>query len=194
MSVCCPSVDIPYFLIFCLQTPGWHFREAFSIMYGGICSDYDMCTLSHLLQRVCVCVESCREKQSISHTHTHTRASCIWRPSTRRVPKALWEICKLADAHHCLSHPDPCSIPNTCRVSLRTRVWPKGFCWRGFYEYLQFKTAVPHKNHSSPLAMLEVNRREKHWLPAGIKVISPTKALLYGELNSKLSIHSLFVD
>lgn len=112
------------------------------------------CALYHTISvcvYVCVWVGSCRGKHS--HSHIHACLMHMEAVKPRCAPKAPWEICKLTDAHHCPSCPCPrtgLEHTLTCGVSLRTRLRPVGFCWRGVYEYLQFQTACPHKNTPDP--------------------------------------------
>lgn len=110
VCVCPPSFHIPHFSTFCLLTPDWRLKEACSIIGGhcSICCECDMCILSHHLQ--CLCMGSCREK-TLHHTCTHAYARTMphayggHHPSAL-APKAPWEICKLADAHHCPIYPN----------------------------------------------------------------------------------------
>lgn len=152
-------------------------------MDGSICYDYDMCSLSHHLQRLCV--GSCREK----HKHTHARVPHAYGGRHPTVhPKAPWEICKLTDAHHWPLYPGPrTDLTPTCRVSIRTRVWPVGFCWRGVYEYLQFKTAHCHKHILAPERSWRWVKNKTADLSASTKVISPTKELKHVKLNLTLN-------
>lgn len=79
----------------------------FTITYGvtTTCAPYHSVEyrLCRQLERIFSLFLSIPLSLSVYITHTHTRASCIWTPSTTVHPKAPWEICKLADAQCCPS-------------------------------------------------------------------------------------------
>lgn len=157
---CSPSLYIPYFSIFCPQTPHWCLREACS--YVEVTAAYAMnmtCAADHTIYSVCA--SAAAGKNTTTHTcmqtHAHTQkiymdASCIWSLSSlSSCLKAPWEICKLADAQHCRSYPDPhTGLWLSHPTQTHKRRLTHRLSWRDVYEYLQFSTTHPHKNTPAP--------------------------------------------
>lgn len=159
---CCPclSLCIPHHLIFHISTnlalgrlTGVSGRPV--ALWGPL---QHMLCLWHVQpitpQLLCVFVWAAAGKNT--HSHIYTGASCIWRASSlSSYPKAPWEICKWADAHHCPSYPRlphwsrPLSIAHTHADLAAGPGSPWVLFWRGVYEYLQLNSAHPHKNTQS---------------------------------------------
>lgn len=167
----------PYFAP---KTLHWCLREACS--YVEVTAAYAMnmtCAADHTIYSVCA--SAAAGKNTTTHTcmqtHAHTQtiymdASCIWSlPSLSSCLKAPWEICKLADAQHCRSYPDPhtglwLSHPiqtHKCRLSLRTRVWPTGFL-EGMFMNIYSLALHTRTKTLQPLSEAGGVSREKCWL------------------------------